>query len=160
EKEFTIVSSANDYWGAIFAFTEILPKAVPNYYSKINAVKGNGFSEGSIREITFFQVVATGVPLKTSDEQIIYVDHETKTVTWSVINGGMKDFYDILKITVSVEPKIKTRPRDYGCIVKWRCEAHGENSKGLNMKSMKQFVKKTFDTLDTYLLRSVVSETR
>ncbi|CAI0428932.1 unnamed protein product [Linum tenue] len=53
EMEFTMVPPANELWGALFASMETIPPAVPDWYSSIKEVKGNGFTEHSIRKIDF-----------------------------------------------------------------------------------------------------------
>ncbi|CAI0386428.1 unnamed protein product [Linum tenue] len=152
--EFTVVSSANDFWGAIFASTDILPKALPDLYTAITVVSGDGFSEGSVREITFARGKQT--PWQKSEEQIVYADHEKKTVTWSVIQGGMLNYYDTFKVTVAVTPK--KRPKRRGSTVNW--SYHGTNPRGFDREALKRFVKMSFDDLDAYLEKMPDMETR
>ncbi|CAL1357199.1 unnamed protein product [Linum trigynum] len=154
EVEFTVVSSANDFWGAIFASTDILPKALPDLYAAITVVSGDGFSKGSVREITFARGKQT--PWQKSEEQIVYVDHEKKTVTWSVIQGGMLNYYDTFKVTMAVTPK--KHPKRKGSTVNWSC--HGTNPRGFDREALKRFVKMTFDDVDAYLEKMPDMENR
>ncbi|CAN1815008.1 hypothetical protein LINPERHAP1_LOCUS27290 [Linum perenne] len=55
-------SSANDVWGAITAATAIYPRAMRDLYDKIQTVKGDGFTAGSMRTITFGYGFTTVLP--------------------------------------------------------------------------------------------------
>nr|AIU47281.1 amaranthin-like lectin [Linum usitatissimum] len=139
---FNIISSADKFWGAVFASTKILPKALPQAYKAIKVMKGDGFSQGSVREITFGQG-----DVEKLEEKISYVDHETKTMTWSLIQGGMLNHYETFKITITVAEK---KRHDRGCRVNWSYV--GTNPKpGFDKDALMELFQDTFETVDDYL---------
>nr|AIU47277.1 amaranthin-like lectin [Linum usitatissimum] len=140
--DFNVISSADKFWGAVFAFTKILPKALPQTYKSIKIMRGDGFSQGSIHEISFTQG-----DVEKLEEKIAYVDHETKTITWSLIQGGMLTHYETFKITITVSPK---KRRDRGCRVNWSYV--GTNPKpGFDKDGLMKLFQKTFEAVDDYL---------
>nr|AIU47276.1 amaranthin-like lectin [Linum usitatissimum] len=140
--EFTAISSQDTFWGAVFASTKILPNALPKRYKPIHIMRGDGFSQGSIREISFIQG-----DVEKLQEKIAYVDHENKTITWSLIQGGMLTHYDTFKITISVYPK---KRRDRGCSVNWSYV--GTNPKpGFDKDALMKLFTETLKTVDDYL---------
>ncbi|CAN0925569.1 MLP-like protein 423 [Linum grandiflorum] len=145
EMEFSVISSANALWGAFFTFTKILPKALPQVYRDVKVLKGDGFSEGSIREISIVRG-ATSL-FETLTEKIVYVDHGTKTITLSLLAGGMLSYYETFKMTVSVTPK---KRHGRGCRVNW--SYRGNNPKqSFDKEELKKLFMETLECVDDYL---------
>ncbi|CAN1852750.1 MLP-like protein 423 [Linum perenne] len=150
EVEFNVISSADTFWGAVFVSTKLLPKALSHIYKDIKVISGDGFSEGSIREISFTQGL-----VGTFKERIVYVDHETKTIKWSLLEGGMLNQYERFKITISVAPK---KRRDRGSRVKWSYVGTNPKQK-FNKEEFKKLFQKTFEAVDDYLENNAARDT-
>ncbi|CAN1151279.1 MLP-like protein 423 [Linum perenne] len=150
EVEFNVISSADTFWGAVFVSTKLLPKALSHIYKDIKVISGDGFSEGSIREISFTQGL-----VGTFKERIVYVDHETKTIKWSLLEGGMLNQYERFKITISVAPK---KRQDRGSRVKWSYVGTNPKQK-FNREEFKKLFQKTFEAVDDYLENNAARDT-
>ncbi|CAN0924061.1 MLP-like protein 423 [Linum grandiflorum] len=149
EESFVVVSPANVFWGALFASTDLLPKADRDVYSTINILKGDGFTERSVRQINF--VRGTNRRWKDWVEQIIRVDHEKKTIELSAVRGGPLNECGIFKTAATVRPMM-SNPNSPGAMVKWTCR-YTNSSGGFQVKDMKDLVESSFRKLDNLLLR-------
>ncbi|CAI0428535.1 unnamed protein product [Linum tenue] len=156
EMEFTMVPPANELWGALFASMETIPPAVPDWYSSIKEVKGNGFTEHSIRKIDFVRGKVT--QWGNWEEQILAVNHKKKQLKLSVVRGGPLNQCRTFKITTAVKPLLEEEPMYNGCVVKWKCEY--TNSRDLNLKAMHILVLATFRNLELELLSSASRQKR
>ncbi|CAL1380231.1 unnamed protein product [Linum trigynum] len=156
EMEFTMVPPANELWGALFASMETIPPAVPDWYSSIKEVKGNGFTEHSIRKIDFVRGKVT--QWGNWEEQIMAVNHKKKQLKLSVVRGGPLNQCRTFKITTAVKPLLEEEPMYSGCVVKWKCEY--TNSRDLNIKAMHILVLATFRNLELELLSSASRQQR
>ncbi|CAL1357197.1 unnamed protein product [Linum trigynum] len=154
--ELKLVSSANDVWGAIFAATRIYPAVLPNIYEEITSTRRDGFSEGSMRKITYgpgFKAVRMAM------EEITEVDHEKRTVSCSVEDGEfVTKHYRSFKTTTTVAPLPNNEgPRDPGCIVKWSC-SYINAAGSLSPDVVKDLMHETFEGLDNHLQRLIHSK--
>nr|WKV23954.1 LLDR protein Lu1-17016 [Linum usitatissimum] len=150
--EFNVISTADTFWGAVFVSTKLLPKALPQVYKAIKVISPDGFSEGSIREISFTQDAGEFEKLK---EKVVYVDHQTKKITWSLLEGGMLDYYERFKITISVTPK---KRRDRGCRVNWSYVGINPKKK-FDKDGFKKLFQDTFEAVDDYLESNAAKDT-
>ncbi|CAN1187588.1 MLP-like protein 423, partial [Linum perenne] len=150
----------NDYWGGLFASTYFFPKANEDLYTSINVVKGDGYSQHSLREINFVRglimyrtniCVGTHAHVQWKDwvEEIMQVDHEKKTIEWSVMHGGPLTTCGFFNTTVMVKPRARN-PKDHGAVVKWTIH-YDDKGRGFNLEEMNEMVKSTLMNLDVYL---------
>ncbi|CAN0860822.1 MLP-like protein 423 [Linum grandiflorum] len=142
-------SSANDVWGAITAATALYPKAMRGLYHQIKSIKGDGFTSGSMRTITFGYLYERVV--KNATEEIRDVDHENLTIKSRFTdNGGfvpkLFDTFD-MKITVVRSSRQIRAP---GCTIKWEFE-YDRGSGTADIGFLKNVMSNAFKELDTYL---------
>ncbi|CAL1380228.1 unnamed protein product [Linum trigynum] len=148
--EYTLSSSADDVWGAIFAATSIYPKFLPDLYEEIRSTRRDGYSQGSIREITYgpdFKLVTT------AREELTKVDHGEMTVWCTVVSGEfVSKHYRTFKTVTAVKPREGQEAGEPGCAVTWSCTHTGEAG-SMSKEAVIKLVKKTLDGLDTHLQR-------
>ncbi|CAN0925574.1 MLP-like protein 423 [Linum grandiflorum] len=148
--ELRMTSSANDVWGAIFASTTVFPEHLPKLYKEIRPTKGDGYSQDSMREITYAYdsgLVDAGEP---SIEEIQKVDHGNMTVNYSVTHGVFKEHHETFDTAIKVTPVQGSSSRELGCIASWSCDYTGATG-GLSPDMVKAFMIKTFEGLDNHL---------
>ncbi|CAI0386078.1 unnamed protein product [Linum tenue] len=158
--ELKLVSSANDVWGAIFAATRIYPAVLPDVYEEITSTRRDGYSEGSMRKITYSPAVGFNKAARMAMEEITDVDHETRTVSCSVEDGEfVTKHYRSFETTTTVAPLPSNEgPREPGCIVRWSC-SYVNAAGSLSPDVVKDLMNKTFEGLDNHLQKLIHSKT-
>ncbi|XP_058115419.1 MLP-like protein 423 [Magnolia sinica] len=143
--EVEVKTPADKFWGAIKDSKDLFPKVFPQQYKSIEILEGDGNSVGSVRLVHF----AEGIPIiTTSKEKIEAADEEKKTVSYSVIDGDLINFYKTFKATFQVTPK------GDGSLAKWSIEYEKANEDVPDPNLFQEFASKTFTELDAYLLKA------
>ncbi|KAK4488853.1 hypothetical protein RD792_004643 [Penstemon davidsonii] len=143
EAEVEVRSDAGKFWESIRESTTLFPKAFPDQYQSIQLLQGDGKSVGSVRLINY----APGVsPISSTKEKIESVDEANKTLSYSVIDGDVLNYYKNFKANLTVTPK-----GENGSTVKWACEFDKANEDVPNPDIMRDFAVKCFNDLDVYL---------
>ncbi|XP_010272006.1 PREDICTED: MLP-like protein 423 [Nelumbo nucifera] len=138
-----VKSPADKFWGAIKESTKLFPEIFPEQYKSIEIVEGDGQSVGSVRLIKY----AEGIPIITfSKERVETADEESKSVSYTVIDGDISNFYKHFKASLQVVPKGE------GSCVKWSVEYEKATEEVPEPNLIQEFAVKTFSDLDTYLL--------
>ncbi|CAN1852755.1 MLP-like protein 423 [Linum perenne] len=146
-----MTSSANDVWGAIFAATKIYPEKLPHFYQSITSTRRDGYSQGSLRKVTYGPGVGFSRAVETAIEEITEVDHVKRTLGVRVTGGKLvPEHYDSFETTVVVTPVGNNPARAAGCHVAWKCEFTNESG-SLGQDVMKKFVRDSFGALDNHL---------
>ncbi|CAN1852751.1 MLP-like protein 423 [Linum perenne] len=145
-----MTSSANDVWGCIFASTSVFPDVLPKLYEGIKPTKRDGYSQESMRQITYGYASGFGDSVEPSIEEIKKVDHGTRTVSYTVTRGGFLNHHETFDTTIKVTPVDGSSPRGLGCIALWSCNYTGADG-GLSPEMVKEFMTKTFEGLDNHL---------
>ncbi|OVA16279.1 Bet v I domain [Macleaya cordata] len=143
EVEVEIKSPASKFWESIRDSTNLFPKIFPEQYKSIEVVEGDGKSVGTIKLLKY----AEGMPLITfSKEKIEAVDETTKSVSYSIIDGELVNFYKNFKANLNVGTKGE------GSLVKWSCEFEKASEEIPDPNIIKDFAVKSFQDLDAYIL--------
>ncbi|KAL8518969.1 hypothetical protein ACS0TY_010065 [Phlomoides rotata] len=142
EMEVECKSNAEKIWNNIRDSTTVFPKALPHLFEGIEVVEGDGKSVGSVRLIKYPPGLSAISSIK---EKIELVDEEKKTLSYSVIEGGV---YTNFKASLSVS----TKGSDGGSVVKWWCEYDKAREDCPNPDLIKDFGTKTFQDLDAFIL--------
>ncbi|CAI0386426.1 unnamed protein product [Linum tenue] len=149
---FRMFSSASDVWSAVTAATAVFPMAMPNLYAGIKRNRRDGFTEGSIRDITFgpaySRVVGSG------REEILEVDHSNMTVKTTMNDDGafVPRLFDSVDITTAVVPSSRANLRATGCTITWSFTY--DSAKGnADVNNLKNVMQTAFQDLDDYLRR-------
>lgn len=91
----------------------------------------------------------TGVPIVTvSKEKIDAADEASKSVSYTVIDGDLSNFYKHFKASFQVVPK------GDGSLVKWLVEFEKANEEVPDPNLIQEIAVKTFNDLDAYLLKA------
>ncbi|XP_058752853.1 MLP-like protein 423 [Vicia villosa] len=130
EVEIEVKSNADKFWSIIKESAAIFPKAFPNDYKSIEILEGDGKIAGSVRLITFGE----GSPLvKIIKEKIDVVDDSERTLTYSIIDGDLLNYFEKFKGCIIVTPK------GDGSLVKWSCEYEKNSQKVFEAEIIKEF---------------------
>ncbi|XP_062150072.1 MLP-like protein 423 [Alnus glutinosa] len=141
--EVEVKSHADKFWASIRDSPTILPKAFPNDYKSIEILEGDGKSVGTVRLITYGE----GSPLvKVSKEKIEAFDEGKRTLSFSVIEGDLLNYYKVFKCHITVVPK------GAGSLAKWSSEFQKATEEIPDPHVIKDFVVKNFQELDAYVL--------
>ncbi|MCL7022923.1 hypothetical protein MKW94_009248 [Papaver nudicaule] len=141
EAAMEIKSPANKVWDIILD-SAMFPKIFPEQYKSIEVLEGDGKSVGSIKLIKYQE----GVPNVTfSKEKVEIVDETNKSLTYSVIEGELLNYYKNFKVNVSVSTK------GNGSLVKWSCDFEKASEEIPDPSGIKDFAVKSFQDLDAYI---------
>ncbi|TKY58605.1 defense response [Spatholobus suberectus] len=143
EAEIEVKSSADKFWGAIKDSAEIFPK-VSNDYKSIEILEGDGKAAGSVRQVT----LGEGSLVKIVKEKIDFVYDENRTLVYRVIDGDLLNYFKHLKGQLSVTPK------GDGSLVKWSYEYEKVSQDIPDPDIVKEFVLKTLQKVDDYILNA------
>ncbi|PIN09876.1 hypothetical protein CDL12_17536 [Handroanthus impetiginosus] len=146
EVEVEMKSNAEKVWGSIRESTTLFPKALPDHYESIEVLEGDGKSVASVRLIKYSSGLSGA---STTKEKIEFVDEGKKTTGYSVIEG------DVLKYYKNFKARLIVSPRGDGSSVKWCCEFEKASEEVPNPDLIRDFVIKTFNDLDAYILAGV-----
>ncbi|RZC61721.1 hypothetical protein C5167_023479 [Papaver somniferum] len=128
EADLEVKSSTNKIWDFIVDSATMFPKIFPEQYKSIEVLEGDGKSVGSIKLIKYQE----GVPNVTfSKEKVETVDETNKSLTYSVIEGELLNYYKNFK---------------------WSCEFEKASDEIPDPSSIKDFAVKSFQDLDAYIL--------
>ncbi|XP_057528812.1 MLP-like protein 423 [Amaranthus tricolor] len=146
EVDVEVKSNPDKFWSSIRESDKVFPKAFPELYKSIDILEGDGKAVGSVRLVNF----AEGFPFVTkSKEKVEAVDEENKTVSYSVLEGEVLNFYKSFKAHLTIKPK------EEGSLVKWSCEFEKSTENAPDPETVfKDFAVKTFHDLDAYLLKA------
>ncbi|XP_004489875.1 MLP-like protein 423 [Cicer arietinum] len=135
-------SNADKFWQTIRDSTTIFPKAFPHDYKSIEILQGDGKAPGSIRHFSYGE----GSPIcKSSKEKIDAADDEKKTVSYSIVEGDLLEYYKVFKGHISVTPFGE------GCDVKWTAEYEKGSHEVPDPTAVKDFAVKNFFEVDEYI---------
>ncbi|GFP91548.1 mlp-like protein 423 [Phtheirospermum japonicum] len=144
EVEVEMKSKSDKVWHSIRESTDVFPKALSHNYKSIEVLEGDGKSAGSIRLVTY----QPGLPdiTKPAKEKVEKMDEANKTLSYSVIEGDVLQYYKNFKASLSVSPK------GDGSVVKWWCEFDKASDEVPNPDLIRDFATKNFQDLDAYIL--------
>ncbi|CAA0833697.1 MLP-like protein 423 [Striga hermonthica] len=144
EVEVEMKSDVGKVWDNIRESTEVFPKALPHHYKSIQVLEGDGKSAGSVRLVTY----QPGLPdiTKPAKEKIEKVDEGSKSLSYSVIEGDVLNYYKNFKAGLSVGAKGE------GSIVKWWCEFDKAREEVPSPDLIRDFAIKNFQDLDAYII--------
>ncbi|RZC59117.1 hypothetical protein C5167_006421 [Papaver somniferum] len=143
EADLEVKSSTNKIWDIILDSATMFPKIFTEQYKSIEVLEGDGKSVGSIKLIKYQE----GVPNVTfSKEKVETVDETNKSLTYSVIEGELLNYYKNFKVNVIVSAK------GDGSLVKLSCEFEKASEEIPDPSNIKDFAVKSFQDLDAYIL--------
>ncbi|KAL2903186.1 hypothetical protein RDABS01_019528 [Bienertia sinuspersici] len=146
EVDVEVKCSPDKFWSSIRESDKLFPKAFPELYKSIDIIEGDGRAVGSVRHFIFTDELPL---IKESKEKIDAVDEEKRFVAYSVIEGGVLNFYKFFKAQLQVEPKGE------GSLVKWSCEFEKAKDDAPNPEVIfKDFAVKTFKDVEEHLLKA------
>ncbi|KAK2374417.1 hypothetical protein P8452_02394 [Trifolium repens] len=142
EVDIELKSNADKYWKVISDTTTLFPKAFPHDYKSIEVLAGDGRSAGSIRHFTY----AEGSLLaKSSTQKTDAIDDEKKTLTYSIIEGDLLQYFSKFQAHIAVIPVGE------GCEVKWTAEFTKVKHDIPDPTIVKDFAVKNFIEVDDYI---------
>ncbi|MCL7022568.1 hypothetical protein MKW94_019263 [Papaver nudicaule] len=99
-----------------------LPQIVPHTHKSVQVLEGDGISVGSVR----LWKILVGTPRVEvmAKDKIKTLDDETRTVSWTLMDGDVLQRYKTFEYTVSVSP---IKGNEQSCLVKWSVEYEKEN---------------------------------
>ncbi|KZV50666.1 MLP-like protein 423 [Dorcoceras hygrometricum] len=140
--EVELKSNPQKVWERINDYTNFFPKAFPQVFESVVALKGDGNSPGSVRLIKY----GPEVPLKTITEKIELVDEENKKMSYSVIDGDILKLYTVFKATMEASSK------GDGTLVTYSGEYERLNEQVPHPDNVTGFILNALLALDAYLL--------
>ncbi|CAL1357171.1 unnamed protein product [Linum trigynum] len=149
---YRMLSSASDVWTAVTAATAVFPMAMPNLYAGIKRNGRDGFTEGSMRDITFGP--AYNMVVGSAREEIFEVDHSNMTMKTLMNDDGafVPRLFDSVDITTAVVPSSRTNLRATGCTITWSFRYESARGNG-DINYLKNVMQTAFQDLDDYLRR-------
>ncbi|EPS70333.1 hypothetical protein M569_04429 [Genlisea aurea] len=138
-------SDANKIWESIKESANFFPKALPHQYDSIEVLEGDGKSIGSVRLVKFKNGLSE---ISTTKEKIVDFDEETKTISYTVIDGSLVNYYNNFKASLSVS----SINGESGSSVKWSAEFEKTSEQVPDPELIKGFAVKSFQDLDAFLL--------
>ncbi|KAL3631047.1 hypothetical protein CASFOL_024031 [Castilleja foliolosa] len=145
EVEVEMKSKSDKVWASIRDSTDVFPKALSHQYKSIDVLEGDGKSAGSIRLVTY-QPGLSDIT-KPAKEKVEKVDEANKSLSYSVIEGDVLEYYKNFKASLSVSPK-----GDHGSVVKWWCNFDKASDQVPNPDLIRDFAINNFKELDAYIL--------
>ncbi|KAE9597043.1 hypothetical protein Lal_00008010 [Lupinus albus] len=142
EVDIDLKSNADKFWETIRESTTIFPKAFPHDYKSIEILEGDGKAAGSIRHIIYAE---GSLLVKSSKEKIEAADDEKKTVSYTIIDGDLLQYYKKFRGHISVTPN------ENGSEVKWCAEYEKAAHDVPDPTIIKDFVVKNFLEVDAYI---------
>ncbi|XVF85374.1 hypothetical protein PTKIN_Ptkin17bG0112500 [Pterospermum kingtungense] len=117
EVQTEIKSSADKFYDMFRNKRHLLAKICPQELKEGKLVRGDWKSVGSVREWSY----DAGGDTEAVKETIEAIDDESKSITYSAIEGGMMKYYNTFKSTVNVTAAGE------GSLVKWTLEYEKKN---------------------------------
>ncbi|KAI3864402.1 hypothetical protein MKX03_028438 [Papaver bracteatum] len=115
--------TADQFYGFLKNEMTTLPQVIPHIFKSFQILAGDGKSEGTIR----LSKVAMGTcHVEMVKDKIEAIDDESRTVSFSVVDGDVLRMYPKFEYTLTVTPLV-TQGSDQSCLLKLSVEYEKEN---------------------------------
>eukprot|EP00249_Psilotum_nudum_P027099 c34403_g1_i1 orf=261-725(+) len=133
-------------WETITARESVLPKLSPEIFASMEYIEGDG-GVGTIRLVKFGPALESH-QLTFSKEKLEVVDHATKTLAYSVVDGELLKLYKTYKITVKVDEGAEPS----SSVVNWSLEYEAISPEIPAPQAATDGATNTFKAIEAYLL--------
>eukprot|EP00249_Psilotum_nudum_P036001 c6129_g1_i1 orf=213-683(+) len=135
-------------WEILTACDDFLAKLIPDVFASIEYIEGDG-NVGTVRLIKFGPA-ADAHSITFVKEKLEIRDDATKTLTYSVIEGEILNFFKSYKATVTIAEGADPS----SCTVDWTLEYELLNADGAFQELAKAGTVRIFKSIEAYLLAS------
>ncbi|XVE74686.1 hypothetical protein DITRI_Ditri12bG0037200 [Diplodiscus trichospermus] len=144
EVQTEIKSSADKFYDIFRNKMHLMPKICPQQFMDGKAVQGDWKSVGSVREWCY----AAAGNTETVKENIEAIDDKSKTMTFNMLDGDVKKYYNTFK------PILNVTASGQGSLVKWTVEYQKKDESVPAPTKYEDFLVGWSKNLDAYLLNA------